>query len=188
MRDYKIICGVDEVGRGPLAGPVYSAAVIFDFKEIEGVNDSKKLSPKKRESLFEKIIENNVTFGVGEASVQEIENLNILNASHLSMVRAVKNLNVVPDLILVDGNSAPNFSCGSEVRTIVKGDSISYVIACASIIAKVSRDKFMCDVSEKFPFYEFEKNKGYGTKSHIDSIKKFGPCEIHRMSFLRKIL
>ena len=187
-KKYSVICGVDEVGRGPLAGPVYASAVIFKNIEINGINDSKKLTPKKREYLFNKIEENQFKYAIGSSTVDEIESLNILKASHLAMRRAVDTLGIVPDLILVDGNSSPSFSNDCNVKNIIKGDNISYSIACASIIAKVTRDKFMCNISNKFPEYGFNKNKGYGTKSHIEAIKKYGPCEIHRNLFLRNII
>ena len=185
---YDIICGVDEVGRGPLAGPVYASAVIFKAIEIDGINDSKKLTPKKREKLFNKIVENQFKYSIGISTVEEIEELNILKASHLAMKRAVETLEIVPDLILVDGNSSPSFPNDYNVKNIVKGDNVSYSIACASIMAKVTRDKFMIDISNQFPEYGFDKNKGYGTKSHIESIKKNGPCKIHRKLFLRNII
>lgn len=180
------MCGIDEAGRGPLAGPVYSAAVVFDKTEIVGINDSKKISPKNRDGLFEKINMNGMEYSVGVSTVEEIDDINILNATHLSMKRAAEGLRQIPDLILVDGNSSPFFKVKS--RAITKGDMMSYSIACASIIAKVLRDRFMIEVSKKFPCYGFDKHKGYGTKSHIDAIKRFGPCTLHRKSFLKKIL
>ncbi len=183
-----MICGVDEVGRGTLAGPVYSCALIFSPVEIEDINDSKKLSEKKREYLFDEINKNNISYKIGISSVEEIEEMNILNASLLSMKRAVEDLKVTPDLILVDGNISPKFTFDVNVKTIVKGDSISYSISCASIVAKVMRDRFMKNMHLKFPVYRFDKNKGYGTKEHINAIRKYGPCEIHRMSFLRNII
>ena len=182
----KKLCGIDEVGRGPLAGPVYAVAFLFNENEINGVNDSKKLTPKKRELLFQEIEKNNLKYGLGISSVEEIDNINILNATKLAMKRALSNLKIIPDLVLVDGNFSPDF--GVKSIPIVKGDSKSYSISCASIIAKVLRDKFMTDIDEKFPNYGFKQNKGYGTKFHIESIKKFGPCEIHRKLFLGKIL
>ena len=187
-KKYDIICGVDEVGRGPLAGPVYASAVVFKAIEIDGINDSKKLTPKKRENLFNKIVENQFKYSIGISSVEEIEELNILKASHLAMKRAVEALEIIPDLILIDGNSSPSFPNDYNVKNIVKGDNVSYSIACASIIAKVTRDKLMIDISKQFPEYGFDKNKGYGTKSHIESIKKNGPCKIHRKLFLRNII
>lgn len=181
-----ILCGIDEVGRGPLAGPVYAVACVFPSFEIEGVNDSKKISAKKREKIFEEVKIKNIKYSVGVSTEKEIDEINILNATHLAMKRALKNLNIIPDLILVDGNSSPNFDITS--KNIIKGDQISYSIAMASIIAKVLRDKFMIKINEMYFQYGFDKNKGYGTKFHIESLKKYGPCEIHRKSFLTKIL
>lgn len=181
-----ILCGIDEVGRGPLAGPVYAVACVFPSFEIEGVNDSKKISAKKREKIFEEVKIKNIKYSVGVSTEKEIDEINILNATHLAMKRALKNLNIIPDLILVDGNSSPNFDIIS--KNIIKGDQISYSIAMASIIAKVLRDKFMIKMNEMYFQYGFDKNKGYGTKFHIESLKKYGPCEIHRKSFLTKIL
>lgn len=182
----KYLCGIDEVGRGPLAGPVYAVAFVFPGIEIEGVNDSKKLSAKKREKIFHLICENNFIYGVGISTVDEIDEINILNATHIAMRRALQNLSVIPDLILVDGTSPPDFEIKTE--SIIKGDSISYSIACASIIAKVLRDCYMTAIDDEFPLYDFKKHKGYGTKYHIESLRKFGPCKIHRRSFLKKIL
>ena len=181
-----ILCGIDEVGRGPLAGPVYAAACIFPSFEIDGINDSKKVSPKKREKIFKEIKSKNIKYAIGISTEKEIDKINILNATHLAMKRALKNLNIIPDLILVDGNSSPNF--GITSKNIIKGDQISYSIAMASIIAKVLRDEFMIKINEIYPQYEFDKNKGYGTKFHVESLKKYGFCEIHRKSFLTKIL
>ena len=182
----RYLCGIDEVGRGPLAGSVYAAAFIFPNYEIDGVNDSKKLSSKKRERIFEIIVEKKFIYALGISSVDEIDKINILNATHLAMKRALKNLPIIPDLVLIDGNSSPNF--GLKTENIVKGDSISYSIACASIVAKVLRDDYMNNMDKEFPIYDFKKNKGYGTKYHIESLKKFGPCKIHRRSFLTRIL
>lgn len=183
----EIICGVDEAGRGPLAGPVYAAAVILPHGlVIEGVNDSKKLSPKKRDALFDVIKEKAVCYCVVTASVEEIDELNILKATHLAMRRAVEGLSTKPDIALIDGNSAPEMPV--KVQTIIKGDSLSHSIACASILAKVSRDRFMAEQALEYPQYFFEKHKGYGTKLHTDTIKQFGPCAIHRKTFLKKIL
>ena len=182
----RYLCGIDEVGRGPLAGSVYAAAFIFPNYEIDGVNDSKKLSSKKRERIFEIIVEKKFTYALGISSVDEIDKINILNATHLAMKRALENLPIIPDLVLIDGNSSPNF--GLKTENIVKGDSISYSIACASIVAKVLRDDYMNNMDKEFPIYDFKKNKGYGTKYHIESLKKFGPCKIHRRSFLTRIL
>lgn len=183
----KFICGVDEAGRGPLAGPVFAAAVILPPDLIiEGVNDSKKLTSKKREKLYDEICEKSADYSIAYATVEEIDNINILNATHLAMERAVIGLKNSPDIVLVDGNSLPKWKYSSEA--IIKGDSLSHSIACASILAKVTRDRLMIEESNKYSQYFFEKHKGYGTKLHIDMIRKYGPCEIHRKSFLRKIL
>lgn len=184
---YKIICGVDEAGRGPLAGPVYAAAVILENGQtIEGVNDSKKLSEKKRELLFDKIINECKDYSIGTASEKEIDELNILQATFLAMKRAVDGLSVKPDCALVDGNQIPNLDC--DVTTVVKGDAKSESIAAASILAKVSRDRYMLEMAEKYPQYGFEKHKGYGTKLHYEMIEKYGICDIHRKTFLKKVL
>lgn len=184
---YKIICGVDEAGRGPLAGPVYAAAVVLEKDQtIEGVNDSKKLSEKKRELLFDKIINECKDYSIGTASEKEIDELNILQATFLAMKRAVDGLSIKPDCALVDGNQIPNLDC--DVTTVVKGDAKSESIAAASILAKVSRDRYMLEMAEKYPQYGFEKHKGYGTKLHYEMIEKYGICDIHRKSFLKKVL
>lgn len=184
---YKIICGVDEAGRGPLAGPVYAAAVVLEKGQtIEGVNDSKKLSEKKRELLFDKIINECKDYSIGTASEKEIDALNILQATFLAMKRAVDGLSVKPDCALVDGNQIPNLDC--DVTTVVKGDAKSESIAAASILAKVSRDRYMLEMAEKYPQFGFEKHKGYGTKLHYEMIEKYGICDIHRKSFLKKVL
>lgn len=184
---YKIICGVDEAGRGPLAGPVYAAAVVLEKGQtIEGVNDSKKLSEKKRELLFDKIINECKDYSIGTASEKEIDALNILQATFLAMKRAVDGLSVKPDCALVDGNQIPNLDC--DVTTVVKGDAKSESIAAASILAKVSRDRYMLEMAEKYPQYGFEKHKGYGTKLHYEMIEKYGICDIHRKTFLKKVL
>ncbi len=184
---YKIICGVDEAGRGPLAGPVYAAAVVLEKGQtIEGVNDSKKLSEKKRELLFDKIINECKDYSIGTASEKEIDELNILQATFLAMKRAVDGLSVKPDCALVDGNQIPNLDC--DVTTVVKGDAKSESIAAASILAKVSRDRYMLEMAEKYPQYGFEKHKGYGTKLHYEMIEKYGICDIHRKTFLKKVL
>lgn len=184
---YKIICGVDEAGRGPLAGPVYAAAVVLEKGQtIEGVNDSKKLSEKKRELLFDKIINECKDYSIGTASEKEIDELNILQATFLAMKRAVGGLSVKPDCALVDGNQIPNLDC--DVTTVVKGDAKSESIAAASILAKVSRDRYMLEMAEKYPQYGFEKHKGYGTKLHYEMIEKYGICDIHRKTFLKKVL
>ena len=184
---YKAICGVDEAGRGPLAGPVFAAAVILpDGLVIEGVNDSKKLSEKKRDKLFDEIKENAVAWCVASASVEEIEELNILQADMLAMKRALEGLSVKADFAMIDGNKAPSLSI--PCTAIVGGDAKSESIAAASILAKVSRDRLMLQLAEKYPQYGFEKHKGYGTKVHREAILKYGPCGIHRPSFLKKLL
>lgn len=184
---YNIICGVDEAGRGPLAGPVYAAAVVLKRgQSIEGVNDSKKLSEKKRELLFDKIIAQCEDYSIGTASEKEIDEINILQATFLAMKRAVEGLSLRPDCALVDGNQVPSLNC--DVETVIKGDSKSESIAAASILAKVSRDRYMLEMAEKYPQYGFEKHKGYGTKLHYEMIEKYGICEIHRKSFLKKVL
>ena len=184
---YHVVCGVDEAGRGPLAGPVSAAAVILPQNlMIDGLNDSKKLSEKKREILYDKIKNLALTYAVAFATEHEIDEINILNATFLAMKRAVAKLNLKPDIVLVDGNKSPELEISTQ--TIVKGDSLSASIAAASILAKVERDRLMKNLSKKYPEYNFEKHKGYGTKMHIDLIKKYGPCEIHRKSFLKKIL
>lgn len=184
---YKAICGVDEAGRGPLAGPVFAAAVILpEGLEIDGVKDSKKLTEKKREELFDVIREKAVAYCVASASVDEIEKLNILQADMLAMKRAVEGLKVTADFVMIDGNKTPQLTV--PCTAIVKGDAKSESIAAASILAKVSRDRLMKDLAKKYPEYGFEKHKGYGTKAHSEAILKYGPCEIHRRSFLKKLL
>ena len=182
----KTLCGVDEAGRGPLAGPVCAAAVILPRGfVIEGLNDSKKLTEKKREELFELICENAVTYGIAFASVEEIEEYNILNATFMAMNRAVEKLEFVPELALIDGNRDKGIKYPS--RCIVKGDALCADIAAASILAKVTRDRYMYEMAELYPCYGFEKHKGYGTKLHYEALRQFGPSPIHRMSFLRKL-
>ena len=185
--DYSIICGVDEAGRGPLAGDVYAAAVIFDDDiYIEGLNDSKKLSEKKRELLYDEIISKAKAYCVATASVEEIEEYNILQATFMAMRRAVEGLGITPDMALIDGNREPGLTC--SMQTVIKGDGLSASIAAASILAKVSRDRYMAEIAEKYPEYCFEKHKGYGTKLHNELILKYGPSPVHRMSFLKKLL
>ena len=180
------ICGVDEAGRGPLAGPVCAAAVILPRGlEIEGLNDSKKLSEKKRDKLFDAICAEAVSYGIAFASVEEIEEVNILNAAMLAMNRAIERLSVKPALALVDGNR--NSAIKMPSRCVVKGDAKCADIAAASILAKVTRDRYMLEMAEKYPEYHFEKHKGYGTKLHYETLREYGPCEIHRPSFLRKM-
>ena len=186
-KGYHRVCGVDEAGRGPLVGPVCAAAVILPENTIiEGVNDSKKLSEKKREVLFEVIKEEAVSYSIAYASVEEIESMNILNATMLAMKRAVEGLDVKADYAMIDGNRLPDLCIDSEC--IIKGDAKSMSIACASILAKVSRDRLLYKYAEEYPMYGFDKHKGYGTKAHTAAIKEFGPCPYHRMSFLKKIL
>lgn len=183
---FEVICGIDEAGRGPLAGPVYAAAVILPKGHIvEGVNDSKKISEKKRDLLFDKIIDECVCYSIGTASEQEIDEINILQATFLAMRRAVAGLEIKPDIALVDGNKKPGLDIAE--LTIVKGDSKSANIAAASIIAKVSRDRYMLEMAEKYPEYQFEKHKGYGTKLHYEMLEKYGISPIHRKTFLKKL-
>jgi ribonuclease HII len=183
---YKLICGVDEAGRGPLAGPVCAAAVRLPRNAvIEGLNDSKKLTEKKREELFEPIKAMAISFGISFASVEEIEELNILNATFLVMNRAIGQLNVTPELALIDGNRNTGIEIPS--RCVVKGDSRCADIAAASVLAKVTRDRYMLEMAAKYPEYHFEQHKGYGTKLHYETIRQYGPCELHRPSFLRKM-
>ena len=181
----KIICGVDEAGRGPLAGPVCAAAVILpEHLEIPGLTDSKKLTDKKRRELFPVIQEQAIAYGIGMASEAEIDGINILQATFLAMQRALDQLKVKPDLALIDGNREKDF--GIPVRTVVKGDSLSMNIAAASILAKVTRDDLMVQMAEQYPEYGFEIHKGYGTKAHYAALRELGACPIHRMTFLKK--
>ena len=183
---YKTICGIDEAGRGPLAGPVYAAAVILPLGlEIEGLNDSKKISEKKREQLFDVICEKSIAYSIGIATEKEIDEINILNATFLAMHRAVEGLNIKPDYALIDGNQYPKIPMIME-ETVVKGDAKSMSIAAASILAKVSRDRFMLEKAKEYPQYQFEKHKGYGTKLHYEMLTEYGPSPIHRLSFLKK--
>ncbi len=181
-----IVCGIDEAGRGPLAGPVCAAAVILDPKDpIEGLDDSKKLSEKKREELFAQIMDRALSAGVGFASEKEIDEINILQATFLAMQRAVDALSVKPDFALIDGNRMPPLTI--EGKTVIKGDSKSASIAAASIIAKVSRDRLMTELDTEFPQYGFAKHKGYPTKLHYEMIHQFGVSPVHRKSFLIKM-
>ncbi len=182
---YKVICGVDEAGRGPLAGPVCAAAVILPPDlEIPGLNDSKKLSDKKRRELMPIIKEQALAYGIAFASEQEIDEINILQATYLAMQRAIDQLSVKPDLALVDGNRAGEF--GVSVKTVVKGDSLSASIAAASVLAKVTRDDLMLELAKQYPQYGFEIHKGYGTKAHYAALSEHGPSPVHRMTFLKK--
>ena len=186
-KGFAAICGVDEAGRGPLMGPVCAAAVILpEDVELEGVNDSNKLSEKKREALFEVIKKKAVAWSVAFASVEEIEEVNILNATYLAMNRAIEGLSVPADYALIDGNRVPK-DIKIECETVVKGDSKSLSIAAASILAKVSRDRLVLEYDKEFPEYKFADHKGYGTAAHIEAIKKYGPCKYHRPSFLKNI-
>ena len=188
LSGYKYICGVDEAGRGPLAGPVCAAAVILPENcEIEGLNDSKKLSEKKREALFDIIKEKAVTYSISYGTLEEIEEFNILEATYIAMNRAIDSLSVPADFALIDGNREPK---GIKIPclTVVKGDAKSSSIAAASILAKVTRDRLMMEYDEKYPQYQFAKHKGYGTKIHYEAIKEHGICEIHRRSFLKNVL
>ena len=182
---YTVICGVDEAGRGPLAGPVCAAAVILpDHLELPGLNDSKKLSDKKRRELFPLIKEQAIAYGIGLASHEEIDEINILQATYLAMERAIAQLEGKADLALIDGNRAKDF--GLPVKTVVKGDSLSASIAAASILAKVTRDDIMEAYAEEYPGYGFEIHKGYGTKAHYAALTEKGASPIHRMTFLKK--
>ena len=186
-KGFRYVCGVDEAGRGPLAGPVCAAAVILhDNQIIDGVNDSKKLSEKKREELFDVIKEQALAYSIAFATVEEIEEMNILNATMLAMKRVVEGLEVKADYALIDGNRLPPLNIPCEY--VIKGDAKSMSIAAASILAKVSRDKLCYEYAQKYPQYGFDKHKGYGTKVHKEALLEYGPCEIHRMSFLGKIL
>ena len=181
----KLVCGVDEAGRGPLAGPVCAAAVILPpGLVIPGLNDSKKLTDKKRRELYDVITAEAVSYGIAFASEKEIDEINILQATFLAMARAMEKLTPQPELALIDGNRAKDF--GLPVRTIVKGDSLSASIAAASILAKVTRDRLMEQYDEAYPQYGFAIHKGYGTKRHYEALREFGPSPIHRMTFLKK--
>ena len=181
----RLICGVDEAGRGPLAGPVCAAAVILpEHLEIPGLTDSKKLSDKKRRELFPIIQEQAVAYGFGLASEAEIDEINILQATFLAMRRALDQLSVKPEIALIDGNRETDF--GLPVKTVVKGDSLSANIAAASVLAKVTRDNIMVELAETYPEYGFEMHTGYGTKAHYEALRQYGPCPIHRKTFLKK--
>lgn len=185
-KGYKCICGIDEAGRGPLAGPVYAAAVILpEGLVIEGLDDSKKLSEKKRDILFDIIKEKAAAFSIGTADAREIDEINILQATYLAMKRAVEGLPLSPDYALVDGNRMPPLGIPGE--TIVKGDSKSPSIAAASVLAKVSRDRYMYELDRELPEYQFARHKGYGTALHYEMIKKYGISDYHRLSFLKNL-
>ena len=182
---FACVCGVDEAGRGPLAGPVCAAAVILPPDiQIEGLNDSKKLTDKKRRALYDVITEQAVSYGIAFADEQEIDEINILQATFLAMRRAFEKLTVTPDIALIDGNRAPGLSC--RERTIVHGDALSASVAAASILAKVTRDRLMEEYDAQYPQYGFAVHKGYGTQRHYAALREFGACPIHRQSFLRR--
>ncbi len=182
----RLICGVDEAGRGPLAGPVCAAAVILPYGlEIPGLDDSKKLTDKRRRELFPVIKEQAAAYGIAFATHTEIDEINILQATYLAMERAMNSLMLRPELALIDGNRAKDF--GIPVQTVVKGDSLSASIAAASILAKVTRDDYMEEMAKQYPNYAFEVHKGYGTKRHYECLSTFGPSPIHRMTFLKKL-
>lgn len=184
---YTVICGCDEAGRGPLAGPVFAAAVILpDDMDISGLNDSKKLTEKQRDKLFDTIKEKAADYAIAFATVEEIEEINILNASMLAMKRAIEQLKTKPDLALIDGNVARGFDIAA--RPIIKGDALCPSIAAASILAKVARDRYCTKMDEQYPMYGFAKHKGYPTKDHKAAVIKYGPAPVHRMSFLKKTL
>ncbi len=184
----KIIAGIDEAGRGPLAGPVVCACAIMPMEKdkiIDGINDSKKLSPKKREELYEKIIKTATAYSIIEIDEKTIDKINILEATKLGMKKALESLSVKPDIVLID---AVKIDCRVPQENIIKGDALSYNIAAASILAKVHRDRLMTSLDEKYPQYGFASHKGYGTKAHIEALKKYGKSKIHRESFIKKFV
>lgn len=182
-----LIAGADEVGRGPLAGPVVTCAVIMDLDHVvDGVWDSKKLSEKKREQLFDEIKKHAIAYQIEFESEAIIDEINILNATKKCMARAINNLSVRPEVVLLDAVDGLNI--GVPEKAIVHGDALSYTIGCASILAKVTRDRFMCEMAKKYPQYGFEKHKGYGTKAHIEALKTYGACPIHRKSFIKNFM
>ena len=182
---HRCICGVDEAGRGPLAGPVCAAAVILPHDLLlPGLNDSKKITDKRRRELYDQITEQAVAYSIAMVDEKVIDEINILQATFSAMQQAVETLDVKPDIVLIDGNRAPNLTISA--KTIIKGDSLSANIAAASILAKVTRDRFMENIDQVYPRYGFSVHKGYGTKRHYEALREFGPCEIHRMSFLKK--
>lgn len=184
---FKVVCGIDEAGRGPLCGPVCAAAVIFPVDcEIEGINDSKKLSEKKRDALYDIIKEKAIAYSIEMVDARTIDEINILQATFLAMRTAVENLSVKPDAALIDGNGKPGLSI--EERTVIKGDAKSVSIAAASILAKVTRDRYCLEMDKKYPQYAFAQHKGYGTKLHYEKIAEHGICDEHRRTFLKKIL
>ena len=186
-KSYPVFCGVDEAGRGPLAGDVYAAAVVLsDGVLIEGLNDSKKISEKNREIIYDMIIERADAYCIASASVEEIDTLNILQATMLAMQRAVAGLGVKPGFAVVDGNRVPQLDCPAEF--LIKGDAKSASVAAASVLAKVARDRYMKQLAEAYPQYAFEKHKGYGTKLHYEMLEKYGISDIHRKTFLKKLV
>ena len=188
-KGYKILAGMDEAGRGPLAGPVVCACVVMPLEKekiIDGVNDSKKLSAKKREYLFDKIISSAICYKIIEVDNKTIDKINILNATKLGMSNCVNNMDINIDMLLVDAVNGLDVKC--KYLPIIKGDAKSYLIACASILAKVYRDRLMEKLDEKYPIYNFKKHKGYGTKEHIENLKRFGKCEIHRDTFIKHFI
>lgn len=188
LKGFKAVCGVDEAGRGPLAGPVCAAAVILPENcEIDGLNDSKKLSEKKREALFDVIKEKALAYSIAFGTLEEIEEFNILEATFIAMNRAIDGLEIPADFAIIDGNRVPK-NIKIPCETVVKGDSKSLSVAAASVLAKVTRDHLLLEIDEEYPQYNFKKHKGYGTKEHTDLILKYGPCPVHRMSFLKKLL
>ena len=185
-KEYPVICGVDEAGRGPLAGDVYVAAVVLnDDVLINYLNDSKKISEKRRELLYDEVIEKADAYSIATASVEEIDRLNILQATMLAMKRAVAGLGVQPDIALIDGNRLPDIDC--ECRYVIHGDAVSASIAAASILAKVARDRYMRELDEKYPQYCFGKHKGYGTAMHYEKLAEYGISDVHRRTFLKKL-
>ena len=184
--EYKLIAGIDEAGRGPLAGPVVCACVVMPLNErIDDINDSKKLTERKRESLFDKILETAIAYSIVEVDEKTIDEINILNATKLGMKRALENLSIEPDIVLTD---AVKIDTKIKQENIIKGDALSYNIASASILAKVHRDRLMKALDGEYPEYQFAKHKGYGTKAHIEALKKYGKCEIHRETFVKNFV
>ncbi len=184
QKGYTAVCGCDEAGRGPLCGPVVAAAVILPTDRIiEGLNDSKKLSEKRREALYDIILSRAVAYGIAEASPEEIDEINILNASMLAMRRAVEQMSVKADFAIIDGNHSRGFSI--DTLPLVKGDSLSYSVAAASVLAKVTRDRICQELHRAYPMYGIDKHKGYPTKVHMDAVRTYGPCPIYRKTFLR---
>ncbi len=185
-QEYKVFCGVDEAGRGPLAGPVCAAAVILpENVYISGLDDSKKLTEVKREKLYDMITENALSYGIGMVYQDEIDEINILNATYKAMNLAISQLDIPFDIAVIDGNRNVGIECKS--MCLVKGDGKSASVAAASVLAKVTRDRYMRDIAEVYPGYMFQKHKGYGTKLHYEKIRELGPCEIHRKTFLKKM-